>query len=285
MKSFACGVPLAACIAFGARADFVLSSCNFDSFTPGLLTAAANGTTPGQGDWFAFTSSTSSPAANFNVANDPAAGSGHGLCLSITGGTTLQGNNGDRAAWTNNVHDSIGLRGPGEDVVVSTFEMYVGGLSTSKNRVGAVLLDPTGAKTLSGLYLQANTRQLYIASYATSGSTTGNTVTSLGSGAVLQLNAWYTFMCAFDMATGQSQAGFFNSATGSWNLWTVNGAAAGTLVDRCTLQSLVNTSSNNSAGAAIGYFDNVSVYATPAPGAAPLLALAGILGGWRRRRN
>lgn len=285
MKTLALAGSVAACIACGANADLVLSSHDFSAYSAGQLVTAANGTTVGQGGWFALTTSTASPTANFNIVNDPSAAGTRGQCFAITGGTTQIGNNGDRSAWTNEVHDGIGVRAPGEDLIVTTFDMYVGGLSTSKNRVGAVMYDATGTKILSGLYMQANTRQLFIAAYATSGTTTANTVTSLGSSAVLTLNTWYTFACTYDMVSGRAQAGFYNTATGSWNLWYVDGAAAGTVVDRLTLQSLVNQSSNTSSGAAISYYDNITVTATaPAPGAIALLGLAGVAGGRRRRR-
>lgn len=284
MKILATAALLAAGIVGAARADLVLSSCDFGSYAPGLLTSSANGLTAGQGGWFAYTSSTTSPTANFNIVGDPAAGGTHGSCLAVTGGTTQIGNNGDRSAWTNDVHDNIGLRAPGEDLIVATFDMYVGGQATSKNRVGAVIQDSTATKILSGLYMQANTRQLYIASYSTSGSTTANNVTSLGSGAVLQLNTWYTFSISFDIASGRSQVGFLNAATGSWSYWSVDGAAAGTVPDRFTLQSLVNTSSNTSAGYAVGYYDNIGVVAVPAPGAVALFGMAGLAARARRRR-
>lgn len=281
-KTITIATAAAALAACAANADLVLSSYDFNSFTPGQLATAANGTTAGEGGWYTYTTSSTNGAGNFNIVADPATGGTHGNVYGITGGTTQIGNNGDRSSWTNDVHNTIGNRAPGENLVVANFEMFVGGAATSKNRLGALLYDATGTKVLSGLYMQANTRQLFIAAY--SGSTPANNVTSLGSTAVLALNTWYSFTCTFDMVSGRAQVGFLNQSTGLWTMFTVDGAAAGTTVDRFTLSSLVNQSSNTSSGFSYSYYDNINVYATPAPGAVALLGLAGLLGSARRRK-
>lgn len=268
-----------------ATADTTLSTYNFDSFNAGALTATADGLTAGQGGWYAYTATTASvPAANFNIVSDPAVGGTRGNALAIQGGDTRVGNNVERTAWTGDIRGAIGSRPAGEDLLVATFDMYVGGSATSKNRVGAYLYDSTGTKVLSGLFLQGNLRQLYSNVWSTSGSTTANTAASLGATAVLNLNQWYTFKLTYDMVSGVAQVGYLNAGTGLWNMYTVNGAAAGTTVDRLTLSSLPNMSSNSN-GTSIGYYDNISVIATPAPGALALLGVAGLAGGRRRMRR
>lgn len=274
---------VAACVGMASHAGTVLCSYDFNSFTTGALTATANGTTAGQGGWYASTTATSG-AANFYIAADPVSGGSHGNVLAIQGGDTRVGNNFERSAWTNDVHNTIGSRAPGEDLVVATFDMYVGGSAASKNRVGAYLYDSTGTKILSGMVLQGNLRQLYSAAWSTSGSTTANNYTSLGATGVLTLNQWYSFMLTYDMVSGVAQVGYLNSGTGLWTMFTVNGAAAGTTVDRFTLSSLPNQSSNSN-GTSIGYYDNIAVTATPAPGAVALLGIAGLTGTRRRVRR
>ena len=61
-----------------------------------------------------------------------------------------------------------------------------------------------------------------------------------------------------------------------------SGAAAGTAVDELDLIGSVN-SGTAAQGGTTGYYDNIQVTSSPAPGALALLGVAGLAGARRRR--
>jgi hypothetical protein len=272
----------ATAFAGAAGADTTLMSVNFENFTAGQLTDDASGATAGQGGWYTFTSGTGG-AANFNIVNDPQAGGSRGQSLAITAGNTNSGNNVTRFAWTNDVAANIGTRGPGENLIVATYDFYMGGASaTNTNRYGGYLYDVTGSKILAGVTMQNNTGQLFLVANYNNAGAIGNFAFNLGTGAVLSRNTWYRFAVTFDITTGRAQAGYSTDGGANYNLWFVDGAAAGTLVDEFDLIGSAN-SGTAAQGQTIGYYDNINVIATPAPGALALLAVAGLMGSRRRR--
>ena len=281
MKSVFFASATVALVAASASADTVLQSTNFNSpgFSLGTLTTDATGTTAGQGGWYTYTTGLGG-AANWNIANDPAAGGTHGQVLATTAGSTATGNNATRFAWTDDIHNAS--RPAGETLIVCTYDFYVGGSATSTNRYGAYMYDASGAKILSGVTVQNNTGQLYlVGSYNNAGSV-GNYSFSTGTSGLLARNSWVTLACTFDMVTGRFQGGFSTNGGVTFSLFFVDGAAAGTAVDELDLIGSVNSGTAAQVGT-VGYYDNIQVTSSPAPGALALLGVAGLAGARRRR--
>ena len=283
MKSVFFASATVALVAASASADTVLQSTNFNSpgFTLGQLTTDATGTTAGQGGWYTFTSGLGG-AANWNIVNDPVAGGTRGQVLATTAGTTNSAgnNNGTRFAWTDSIHNTS--RPAGETLIVCTYDFYLGDTTLSTNRYGAYMYDLSGTKILSGATVQMNTGQLYVVGNYNNAGTVGNYTFSTGTSGILARNSWVTLACTFDMVTGRFQAGYSTDGGATFSLFYVNGAAAGTAVDELDLIGSPN-SGTAAQGATTGYYDNINVTSTPAPGALALLGVAGLAGARRRR--
>jgi len=281
MKSVFFASATVALVAASASADTVLQSTNFNSpgFTLGALTSDATGTTAGQGGWYTFTSGLGG-AANWNIVNDPAAGGTRGQVLATTAGTTATGNNSTRFAWTDDVANAS--RPASETLITTTYDFYVGGSATSTNRYGAYMYDASGSKILAGATVQNNTGQFYVVGNYNNAGTIGNFAFSTGTSGILARNTWVSLIVTFDMVTGRFQAGYSTNGGASYNVFFVDGAAAGTAVAELDLIGSVN-SGTAAQGATTGYYDNIQVTSSPAPGALALLGVAGLAGARRRR--
>jgi len=281
MKSVFFASATVALVAASASADTVLQSTNFNSpgFTLGALTSDATGTTAGQGGWYTFTSGLGG-AANWNIVNDPAAGGTRGQVLATTAGTTASGNNSTRFAWTDDIANAS--RPASETFITTTYDFYVGGSATSTNRYGAYMYDASGSKILAGATVQNNTGQLYVVGNYNNAGSIGNFAFSTGTSGILARNTWVSLIVTFDMVTGRFQAGYSTNGGASYNVFFVDGAAAGTAVAELDLIGSVN-SGTAAQGATTGYYDNIQVTSSPAPGALALLGVAGLAGARRRR--
>jgi MYXO-CTERM domain-containing protein len=281
MKSVFFASATVALVAASASADTVLQSTNFNSpgFTLGALTSDATGTTAGQGGWYTFTSGLGG-AANWNIVNDPAAGGTRGQVLATTAGTTASGNNSTRFAWTDDIANAS--RPASETFITTTYDFYVGGSATSTNRYGAYMYDASGSKILAGATVQNNTGQLYVLGNYNNAGTIGNFAFNTGTSGILARNTWVSLIVTFDMVTGRFQAGYSTNGGASYNVFFVDGAAAGTAVAELDLIGSVN-SGTAAQGATTGYYDNIQVTSSPAPGALALLGVAGLAGARRRR--
>jgi MYXO-CTERM domain-containing protein len=281
MKSVFFASATVALVAASASADTVLQSTNFNSpgFTLGALTSDATGSTAGQGGWYTFTSGLGG-AANWNIVNDPAAGGTRGQVLATTAGTTATGNNSTRFAWTDDVANAS--RPASETFITTTYDFYVGGSATSTNRYGAYMYDASGSKILAGATVQNNTGQLYVVGNYNNAGSIGNFAFSTGTSGILARNTWVSLIVTFDMVTGRFQAGYSTNGGASYNVFFVDGAAAGTAVAELDLIGSVNAGTA-AQGATTGYYDNIQVTSSPAPGALALLGVAGLAGARRRR--
>jgi MYXO-CTERM domain-containing protein len=281
MKSVFFASATVALVAASASADTVLQSTNFNSpgFTLGALTSDATGSTAGQGGWYTFTSGLGG-AANWNIVNDPAAGGTRGQVLATTAGTTATGNNSTRFAWTDDIANAS--RPASETFITTTYDFYVGGSATSTNRYGAYMYDASGSKILAGATVQNNTGQLYVVGNYNNAGSIGNFAFSTGTSGILARNTWVSLIVTFDMVTGRFQAGYSTNGGASYSVFFVDGAAAGTAVAELDLIGSVN-SGTAAQGATTGYYDNIQVTSSPAPGALALLGVAGLAGARRRR--
>jgi len=281
MKSVFFASATAALVAASASADTVLQSTNFNSpgFTLGALSADPTGVVAGQGGWYTYTAGLGG-SANWTISNDPAAGGTRGQVLATTAGTTATGNNSTRFAWTDDIANAS--RPASETFIACTYDFYVGGSATSTNRYGAYMYDASGSKILAGATVQNNTGQLYVVGNYNNAGTIGNFAFSTGTSGILARNTWYTLAVTFDMVTGRFQAGYSTDGGATFNLFFVNGAAAGTAVAELDLIGSVN-SGTAVQGGTTGYYDNIQVTSSPAPGALALLGVAGLAGARRRR--
>jgi len=281
MKSVFFASATVALVAASASADTVLQSTNFNSpgFTLGALAADPTGVVAGQGGWYTYTAGLGG-STNWTIANDPAAGGTRGQVLATTAGTTATGNNSTRFAWTDDIANAS--RPASETFIATTYDFYVGGSATSTNRYGAYMYDASGSKILSGVTVQNNTGQLYLVGSYNNAGTVNNFSFSTGTSGILARNTWVTLACTFDMVTGRFQGGYSTNGGASFTLFFVDGAAAGTAVAELDLIGSVN-SGTAAQGGTVGYYDNIQVTSSPAPGALALLGVAGLAGARRRR--
>jgi MYXO-CTERM domain-containing protein len=144
------------------------------------------------------------------------------------------------------------------------------------------MYDASGSKILAGATVQNNTGQLYVLGNYNNAGTIGNFAFSTGTSGILARNTWVSLIVTFDMVTGRFQAGYSTNGGASYNVFFVDGAAAGTAVAELDLIGSVN-SGTAAQGATTGYYDNIQVTSSPAPGALALLGVAGLAGARRRR--
>ena len=283
MKTAFLTVAAVACVSTTTFADTVLQSSNFNApaYTIGNLSNDATGTTAGQQGWYVYNTGTGG-AADLQVVVDPRPGTvDRGQVLAVTAGNTATGNNVTRFGWTDSIHNAS--RPAGETLIVATYDFYMGGASsTSTNRYGNYMYDASGTKILAGVTMQNNTGQFYIVGNYNNAGTIGNYSFSTGTSGLLSRNTWYTFAITFDMATGRFQGGFSRDGGATFSMFYVDGAAAGIAVDEMDIIGSAN-SGTAAQGGTTGYYDNIVVTSTPAPGALALLGVAGLVGGRRRR--
>ena len=271
--------------AVSANADVILSARNFNNLNLGNLSSDATGATAGQDGWFTYTTAPSG-VANFQVVADPNAANSNGTVahnggqvLQIQDGNTSTGNNVTRYAWNDDLHNAAN---PANTSFEMKYDFYMGSTSTtSTNRYGNYFYDLSGTKILSGVTMQNNTGQFYIVGSYNNAGTIGNYSFSTGTSGILARNTWYSFKVTFDSVTGRFQGGFSNDGGVNYTMFFVDGAAAGISVDEYDLIGSAN-SGTAAQGAPLGFYDNITVTAAPAPGAIALLGLAGLIG--RRRR-
>lgn len=226
------------------------------------------GALAGQQGWSVFQPSGSSVFAG--VTFSAPAGS-KGGALAFTSGTDAS--TSPRYAWPTGYGAAYeAAANAGEVVLTTSVDMYMASGSTSTARIGAVTFDATGAKILSGFYVQQNTGLLYMLAYYNNAGTFGNF--AFNTGVQLGNNAWTTVTSTWDRWTGRT--------TVSWggNSFYVDGAGIGSIADETDIYA----TRNGSAVAATVYFDDMLISTeVPAPGALALLGLAGVAGSRRRR--
>ena len=270
-------------VAAAANADMLVSSQNFNSLTIGNLATDTTGVAAGQGGWYIF----GSPATYAQIVADPNAANTNGT-VAHNGGQVLQTQaattgTSTRFTWNDDVFNTMSANPAGNNLFVMTYDFYMdGGSSTSTNRYGNYLYDPTGTKILAGCTMQNNTGQFYLLANYNNAGTVGNFSFSTGTSGILQRNRWYTFAYTFNTTTGRVTAGF-SADGGAFTEFFVDGAAAGQVAGEYDLIGSVNAAAAGTS--TLGFYDNINAYTTvgvPAPGAIALLGLAGLAG--RRRR-
>jgi hypothetical protein len=277
------GVSQKATALYGVNWD---TDSNGASYSVGNLSTAVGA--PGQGGWNTYATGTGTVMSNYKInAGRPtgsAAGSGT-KAFQLTSSSTATGG---RYAYQD-LTAQWAARNAGDNIFWTEYQSYFSGTQTSLARTGNIAFDNTGSKILSGMYTQTgastsstNARGTVFgfANYSNAG-TVGNYVFNLsaGGGPVATAAGWTDYAYNFNKTTGRVE--WFLSTDGGANYtgFFVDGAAAGSDVQETDFYSSAGTG-NASAGNMI--FGAMDIYATPAPGAAALVGLAGLMA--RRRR-
>jgi len=269
---------------------------NGASYTAGNIASAAS--TYGQGNWAYYAASgTGTNPSNYKInaarptgTNPPAPGQ----ALQITGSNS---SSVSRYLYQD-LSSQWAARNAGDNIAWVEYDQYMSSTaSSSGNRTGGFLYgqDSTGTigGMMTGMALEYGTvgtttkqRSVFGYAYYTSGTSTGNyrfklSDSALSGGGTSPLavsGGWTKQVMSWDKTTGQVNWYYSVDGGATYTGFYVNGAGAGLDVaewDFYATQATGTTTSN-------AIFGDFSVYATPAPGAAALVGLAGLMA--RRRR-
>jgi len=269
------------------------SDSNGATYTAGNISTTIAGTAAGQGGWYTYSSSTTgnnTALSNYKIASGrPGGQTGQGL--QITGSNTSAGSR----YMYQDLSAQWAARNAGDNIIWAEYSQFcASSASASGNRAGTVFFDTTGTKFLTGMAVEmgtysTSTTQRSVYGYANylNGTATGNyrfklsdQTLSDGSTSPKALSGgWTKFATSFNKTTGEVL--FYYSVDGGANYtgFFVNGAAAGS--DVAEFDYYTSTTSGSTTGVTVNYGD-LTIYATPAPGAAALVGLAGLMA--RRRR-
>jgi hypothetical protein len=268
------------------------SDSNGASYTVGNVSTGVGGI-QGQGGWYTYSSGTTgnnTAVSNYKIAaGRPGGQTGQGL--QITGSNT---STGSRFMYQD-LSAQWAARNAGDNIFWAEYSQFcASAASTSGNRAGSAVYNTTGTKFLCGMAVEmgtlgTSTSQRSVFGYANylNGSTTGNfrfklsdqTLTDGSISPKATSGGWTYFATSFNKTTGEVL--FYYSVDGGANYtgFFVPGAAAGE--DVLEFDYYTSTTSGSTAGVTVNYGD-LNIYATPAPGAAALVGLAGLMA--RRRR-
>ena len=277
------GVSQKATALYGVNWD---TDSNGASYAAGNLSTAVG--TAGQGGWNTYATGTGTVMSNYKINAGRPAGSAAGSGTKAFQMSSSSTSTGGRYAYQD-LSSQWAARNAGDNIFWTEYQSYFSGTQTSLARTGNIAFDTTYSKILSGMYTQTgastsstNARGTVFgfANYNNGGSV-GNFVFNLsaGGGPVANAAGWTDYAYNFNKTTGRVE--WFLSTDGGANYtgFFVDGAAAGSDVLETDFYSSAGTG-NASAGNMI--FGEMSAYATPAPGAAALVGLAGLMA--RRRR-
>jgi hypothetical protein len=281
-----------------ANKDTALYSSNWNSDSNGASYTVGNistgvGGIQGQGGWYTYSSGTTgnnTAVSNYKIAaGRPGGQTGQGL--QITGSNT---STGSRFMYQD-LSAQWAARNAGDDIFWAEYSQFCASASSaSGNRAGSAVYNTTASKFLCGMAVEmgtsgTNTSQRSVFGYANylNGSTTGNfrfklSDQTLSDGSISPKalsGGWTYFATSFNKTTGEVL--FYYSIDGGANYtgFFVAGAAAGENV--LEFDYYTTTTSGSTTGVTVNYGD-LNIYATPAPGAAALVGLAGLMA--RRRR-
>jgi len=260
MKQFAFACVAAVVVAQGATAG-VLYSTDFSGFSLGGIN--------GQNGWTTYDPTFTTGGGTFaSVVNTAPSNAGNALRFDSGTGATQS----PRYAWGPNFGTQFSAEAAaGNNIFVAQTSMYMASGSTSTARQGMVAFDSTGAKILTGFYVQANTGIVYLLANYNNAGTINNF--AFNTNVTIGYNQWVDFTMTWNQASGRMEV-----AWGA-NAFYVDGAGAGSVADEV---DYYNTR-NGSTVATTAYFDNLTISAVPAPGALALLGVAGLAGARRRR--
>lgn len=268
---------------------------NGASFTAGNI-ATAN-ITPGQGGWMYYSTSTGTNPSNYKINAARPTG-----LYAPPAGQAMQFTGAAATTASRYLYQDLSAqwaaRNAGDNIAWVQYDAYMSSAtSSSGDRTGGFLFASDSTGTIgafsTGMTMEYGTvgtttkqRSVFGYAYYTSGTTTGNyrfklseqALSSGGTSPLAVSGGWTKFAMNFNQTTGQ--VNWYYSVDGGANYtgFYVNGAAAGLNVVEWDFYGQ-QASGTTTANAIFGDF---SVYATPAPGAAALVGLAGLMA--RRRR-
>ena len=265
------------------------SDSNGSTYTVGNVGTSIAGTTPGQGGWYTYSSNGTSTA--YKVISTSTIGrTGQGISIQNAAGA------GAYRYMYQDLSAQWAARNAGDDILWAEYQQYMTSTASTSANMGGVSLYNSSYNILAGMaagygsgisgYAQ---RSVYGLAYYTDTSTgtSGNyffrlsgTVLSDGSTAPLAKAGFTNYLTSFNRTTGEVNWFYSIDGGATYTGFFVDGAAAGADLMEIDLEvSNMGASSNSQATAVYG---DVAVYATPAPGAAALVGLAGLMA--RRRR-
>ena len=264
---------------------------NGATFTAGNV-ATAN-VTPGQGGWAYYATGAGTNPSNYKInAGSPAGRTGQKLQITGSNSTTAS-----RYLYQD-VSAQWAARNAGDNICWVEYDQYMSSTaSTSDNRNGGYLLGLNAAGTVGGMmtgmtmeYGTAGTstkqRSVFGYAYYTSGTTTGNyrfklseqALSGGGTSPLAVSGGWTKFAMSWNQTTGECNWYYSVDNGATYTGFYVMGSGAGLDIyewDFYAQQATGTTTAN-------AIFGDFQIYATPAPGAAALVGLAGLMA--RRRR-
>ena len=271
---------------------------NGASYTVGNVATAVSAF--GQGNWAYYCASGSGTApSNYKINAARPTGTNPptpGQALQITGSAS---STAARYLYQD-VSAQWAARNAGDNIAWVEYDQYMSSTaSTSGNRTGGFLYGQNAAGTvggmMTGMALEYGTtgagtttkqRSVFGYAYYTSGTSTGNfrfklseqALSSGGTSPLATSGGWTKQVMSWNQTTGQVNWYYSVDGGATYTGFYVNGSGAGLDVaewDFYASQATGSTTAN-------AIFGDFSVYATPAPGAAALVGLAGLMA--RRRR-
>lgn len=253
--------PLAAIVAAHAASAGVISSTDFSNFNVGDVN--------GQNGWATYDPTNTAGGGNFATISSSGPAGSSGNVLRFDSGTS--GTSSPRYAWGSNFGAAFTAEAAaGNTTFVAQTSMFMASGQTSTARQGMVTFDASGAKILTGFYVQANTGIVYLLANFNNAGTVNNFL--FNTNVTIGFDQWVNFTTTWNQTTGRMEV-----AWGA-NAFYVDGAAAGSVADETDYYNTRNGSTVSSTA----YFDNLTIGAVPAPGALALLGVAGLAS--RRRR-
>ena len=268
------------------------SDSNGAAYTVGNVSTGVGGI-QGQGGWYTYSSGTTgnnTAVSNYKIAaGRPGGQPGQGLQITGSSAST-----GSRFMYQD-LSAQWAARNAGDNIFWAEYSQFCASTSsTSGNRAGSAVYNTTGTKFLCGMAVEmgtlgTSTSQRTVFGYANylNGSTTGNfrfkiSDQTLADGSIspkAASGAWTYFATSFNKTTGEVFWYYSIDGGTSYTGFFVPGAAAGE--DVLEFDYYTTTTSGSTSGVTVNYGD-INIYATPAPGAAALVGLAGLIA--RRRR-
>ena len=269
----------------GQEAADLMYSTNFDSYVTGAVSTDLTGATAGQDSWWQY---------------QTGSGNRWGI-VTVTGGKALKGTWGTNTAagaysylWQDNAGNGYSGFTTGRSVEVNfDLQRFSNTTSTNKGQTQLRTYDASGTQTSTGFifdnYATGTNASIRGLAYLNTGTaaTSGTYAFTLATGSAVTQAATKSYYTAYENTTGiiywgwdvglSSETNFFFDPTANGYIGAANQAAIN------EIDFLNNRNSSTTAGSQ--NLDNIAFYAydVPAPGAAALLGLAGIVA--RRRRN
>ena len=268
------------------------SDSNGATFTAGNIASAVGAL--GQGGWAYWCSGGNGTAPTNYKINAGSPPGRTGQAMQITGANSTS----QSRYLYQDVSAQWAARNAGDNIAWVEYDAFMSSASsTSGNRTGGFLYGQNGAGTVGGMmtgmameYGTAGTstkqRSVFGYAYYTSGTTTANyrfklseqALSSGGTSPLAVSGGWTKLAMSWNQATGQVFWYYSVDNGANYTGFYVNGAGAGLDVyewDFYASQATGTTTAN-------AIYGDFSIYATPAPGAAALIGLAGLMA--RRRR-